>query len=459
MEQQILKINTSQKDFFQSGATRDVSFRKKTLQKLLIAIQENEKEICEALFKDFKKPEFESVVTETFIVINELKSVLKNLTRWAKPKSVSPTLLNFPSSDAIYYQPYGTVLIIAPFNYPFQLALLPLIGAVAAGNTAVLKPSEHTPHVSALIKKIVSQVFIPQHVSLIEGGVACSQELLKNTWDYIFFTGSVAVGKIVAKAAAEYLTPITLELGGKSPCIVDDTAKIPLAARRIVFGKFVNAGQTCIAPDYILVQKNVKQKLVDALIAEIERFYGKNPKDSPDLARIINYKNWQRLCGYLQGQKLAYGGQSDAETLYLSPTLVDEPPMDSAVMQEEIFGPILPVLSYENREDIKKVISKNPNPLSLYLFSENKKFSEKIIREFSFGGGTVNDTLVHFANPRLPFGGIGNSGMGNYSGKFSFETFSHKKSVVKRGTWIDLKIRYAPYSGKIKRLKQLLKWV
>lgn len=290
-------------------------------------------------------------------------------------------------------------MIIAPFNYPFQLALLPLIGAVAAGNTAVLKPSEHTPHVSALIKKIVSQVFIPQHVSLIEGGVACSQELLKNTWDYIFFTGSVAVGKIVAKAAAEYLTPITLELGGKSPCIVDDTAKIPLAARRIVFGKFVNAGQTCIAPDYILVQKNVKQKLVDALIAEIERFYGKNPKDSPDLARIINYKNWQRLCGYLQGQKLAYGGQSDAETLYLSPTLVDEPPMDSAVMQEEIFGPILPVLSYENREDIKKVIAKNPNPLSLYLFSENKKFSEKIIREFSFGGGTVNDTLVHLPIP------------------------------------------------------------
>ncbi len=435
-----------------------IDVRKKSLQKLLSNIIKYESDIIKALYDDFKKPEFEAIATETNYIISDLKETISNIHSFSKPKKVSASLLNFPSSDYIYYEPYGKVLIIAPWNYPFQLAICPLVAAVSAGNQVVLKPSELTPHTSAIIAKLISESFDKDHVTVEQGGVEKSNELLSRRWDYIFFTGSVAVGKIVAKAAAENLTPVTLELGGKSPCIVDETAKIELAARRIVWGKFINAGQTCIAPDYILVHHSVKEKLIDCLKNEIERTYGKEITSSPDFARIINLKNWERLISYLSGQNIVYGGPSDKETLFISPTIIDNPSLKSDVMQNEIFGPLLPIISYQNESELADIILSYEKPLSLYVFTERNQFADKVIEQFSFGGGCVNDTLMHIANKNLPFGGVGFSGMGAYHGKYSFETFSHKKSISKKGTWLDVPLRYAPYKNKLQMLKKLLKW-
>lgn len=436
-----------------------INERKEALKKLLKNIILHEEEILDALQKDFKKPRFESVISETSYVINDLKYTLKNISSWAKPKKVFPSLLNFPSSDYIYKEPYGKVLIISPWNYPFQLAISPLIAAVAAGNSVTLKPSELTPYTSAVVSKIVRESFDIRHVVVVTGDHTIAQDLLKKRWDYIFFTGSVPVGKIVAKAAAEHLTPVTLELGGKSPCIVDETANLPLAAKRIIWGKLFNAGQTCIAPDYIVVHYRMKKKLVPLLIKEIETALGENPEKSEDFARIINLKNWKRQLDLIENQFLLYGGQSNEEELYLAPTLLDEPIAESPVMQEEIFGPILPIITYENKENLYRILNRYEKPLSLYLFSEDKTFQNEIINNFSFGGGCINDTLTHFANKNLPFGGVGHSGMGAYHGKLGFDSFSHKKSVVKKANWLDIPLRYAPYKGKLNMIKRILNWL
>jgi aldehyde dehydrogenase (NAD+) len=437
----------------------NINYRKETLKKLLHCIETNENEIVQALYDDFKKPAFEAVLTETNYVISELKDTIKNVDKWAKPKKVLPSILNFPSADYIYKEPYGKVLIIAPWNYPFQLALCPLVSAVAAGNQVILKPSELTPKTSAIIAKIIANVFNSDHVEVIEGGVETSQNLLSKRWDYIFFTGSVPVGKIVAKAAAVHLTPVTLELGGKNPCIVDETANLKLAARRIVWGKFINAGQTCIAPDYILVKKDIKKKFVSYMKDEITAAYGLKPEESPDFARIIDAKNWDRLVRMIEPEKVIMGGQTDEESCYISPTLIDESNLDSLIMKDEIFGPLLPILSYESEADIQVIISKYEKPLSLYVFTKNNSFAKKIIKSYSFGGGCINDTIIHFSNKRLPFGGVGHSGIGAYHGSLSFDVFSHRKAIVKKANWLDLPMRYAPYKDKLATIKKVLKWM
>jgi aldehyde dehydrogenase (NAD+) len=436
----------------------NIAYRKKRLEKLLSIIILHENDIVTALYQDFKKSEFEAVITETSCVITSLKNTIKNLDRWAKPKRVAPSLLNFPSTDYILCEPYGKVLVIAPWNYPFQLALCPVIAAVAAGNQVVVKPSELTPNTSAIIAKIIGEIFDKSHVEVIEGGIEISQQLLSQRWDYIFFTGSVAVGKIVAKAAAEFLTPVTLELGGKNPCIVDKNCNIKLTAKRIVWGKFLNAGQTCIAPDYLLVHSTIKSKLMAALKEEIIFAYGTNPEVASDYPRIVNQKNWLRLTSFLENETIIFGGNTNAIDNYIAPTLLDECKWDSIVMQDEIFGPILPIISYQNETEIETTISRYEKPLSLYVFSTNIKWAKEIVKKYSFGGGCINDTIVHFTNHRLPFGGVGHSGIGAYHGKLSFDTFSHKKSIVQKGLWLDLPMRYAPYGTKIKSLKKLLNW-
>lgn len=436
-----------------------ITERKEALQKLLKNIIIHEEEILEALYKDFKKPKFEGVVSETSYVISDLKHTLKNISSWSKPKWVFPSLLNFPSTDKIYVEPYGKVLIIAPWNYPFQLALSPLIAAIAAGNSVTLKPSELTPYTAAVISKIVRETFDVRHALVVTGDATIAQDLLKKRWDYIFFTGSVPVGKIVAKAAAENLTPVTLELGGKSPCIVDETANLPLAAKRIVWGKLFNAGQTCIAPDYLLVHYRVKKKLIPLLIQEIKNALGEDSEKSEDFARIVNLKNWRRQVSLIENHFILYGGEHKEEELYMAPTLLDEPMAESLVMQEEIFGPILPIISYENKDALHKILSRYEKPLSLYLFSEDRAFQKEILTKYSFGGGCINDTLVHFSNKRLPFGGVGHSGIGAYHGPLGFLTFSHQKAVVKKANWLDVPLRYAPYKGKLKSIRKILNWL
>jgi len=446
-----------QRHYFSSQQTKSISFRKQLLKALRREVADCEQDIYNALQQDFKKSEFETYLSEIGIVLSELDLTISRLDSWARPKKVRSSLLNFPSSDRIYSDPYGSVLIIAPWNYPFQLAISPLIGAIAAGNTVIVKPSELTPKTSSLIANIIEKVFDTHHVAVIEGGRDVSQNLLNMRWDYIFFTGSVQVGKIVAKAAAEHLTPVTLELGGKNPCIIDETANIKLAAKRIAWGKLLNAGQTCIAPDYILIKDSIKQSFIDQLILEIEKAYTQNPGISIDYPRIINQKNFKRLTQLLSNQKIVYGGKVNEEDLYISPTIVDSPDMASELMKDEIFGPILPVMTFKDHSDLERVILSYDKPLSLYVFSSNNSFISKILDTFSFGGGAINDVMVQFANHRLPFGGVGHSGIGAYHGKGTFDTFSHKKAITKRASWIDPPFRYAPYKGKLSLIKKILR--
>ena len=455
---EIQTIVAQQKAFFRSHKTKDIAFRKSCLKRLLNELQKREKDIAKALYDDFRKPEFESVMTETGIVINELKLAIRKLNSWAKSRYIRPVLVNFPSSSRIYREPYGTVLLIAPWNYPFQLVFSPLIGAIAAGNTVVVKPSEHSANTSRVVSEIIAAVFEPAHVTVIQGEVAVAARLLRERWDYIFFTGSIAVGKIVAKAAAEYLTPTTLELGGKNPCIVDETALIPLAARRIVWGKFINCGQTCIAPDYILVHESVKEQFIEQCKREIIRMYDEDIQHSPDYGRIINSQNFEVLKQCISGQKVLSGGNTDLKDLYIQPTLLDNPNRESLVMKHEIFGPILPVIPYKTEQEINDYISSYEKPLAFYVFSNRAKFIKRLIANQSFGGGTINDTLVHFANHRLPFGGVGFSGVGAYHGKHSFDTFTFEKGITTRYNWLDLPVRYAPYRDKIKTLKFFMRW-
>jgi len=437
----------------------DIQYRKQSLIKLLNCVQLYEPEIIKALYDDFKKSEFEAIATETSYIISELNSTIKNIHKWAKPSKVWPSVINFPSTDYIYKEPYGKVLIIAPWNYPYQLAFAPLIAAVAAGNQVVVKPSELTPNTSKVVAQIIEETFDKKHVECVQGDHTVSGKLLAERWNYIFFTGSVAIGKIVAKAAAENLTPVTLELGGKNPCIIDETANLKLAAKRIVWGKFLNAGQTCIAPDYILISKKVKAEFVELIKTEINHAYGENPETSPDFPRIINDKNWKRLTAMLGNEKVLVGGQTNNLDFYIAPTVLDEPRLESLVMKDEIFGPILPILSYKTESDLDHIISNYNKPLSLFVFTNNNSFATKIIQKYSFGGGCINDTVIHFANSRLPFGGVGNSGIGAYHGKRSFDTFSHQKAIVKKATWVDIPLRYSPYKGKVALLKKILKWM
>ncbi len=453
----IPELISNQKTFFETGQTKNVDYIKSCLKSLKEEVVKREDDILKALHDDFKKPYFEGVMTETEIVLHDLKTFIKKIKSWSKPKRVGPNLLNFPSSAKIYNEPYGSVLVIGPWNYPYQLTFSPLIGALAAGNTVILKPSELTPNTSKITREIIEKVFDKKHVAVVEGGVPVAQELLAQRWDYIFFTGSVPVGKIVYQAAAKHLTPVTLELGGKNPCVIDETAKIALTAKRLVWGKFLNAGQTCIAPDYWLVHKSIKAKLIDAVKSELTKIYTENPEKSEDLARIINERNFDRLEKMIQNETCIIGGETNRSECYISPTLIDEPSLDSEVMKDEIFGPISAVISYETEADIEKIIKHYEKPLAFYVFSSNRKFAEKLIKKYSFGGGTINDTIIHFTNTNLSFGGVGHSGIGGYHGKKTYEIFCHQKGVVKRGTWLELPNRFAPYKGKINGIKRLMR--
>ncbi|MEG3658539.1 aldehyde dehydrogenase [Arenibacter palladensis] len=450
-----MKILEKQRDFFTRQKTKDVSFRKEALKRLYKEIVAREDDIAKAIYRDFKKPKFETLAAETQFVLAELKLTLKNIGSWASPERKSATLMNWPSSDWIYKEPYGAVLIIAPWNYPFQLAFAPMIAAVAAGNTVVVKPSEVTPHTASIISEIISAVFVPEHVTVVEGGVEVSQELLAEKWDYIFFTGSTRVGQIVYESAAKHLTPVTLELGGKNPTIVDETASINLAAKRIVWGKFLNAGQTCIATDYILVHKDVKDNLVGALKQSITKCYGENIEQSPDFSRTVSKGHFEGLKDMLEGQEILFGGNSNDEDNYLAPTLVNEPKLDSKLMKGEIFGPILPVIAYTNENDIERHLSNYGKPLATYVFSNREAFQKKIINRYSFGGGAINDTVIQITNKKLPFGGVGASGIGAYHGKRSFDLFSHQKSIIKKANWLDAPLRYPPYNLPMKLVKKI----
>jgi aldehyde dehydrogenase (NAD+) len=443
--------------FFASGKTRDLFFRKEALQKLRSAILMHEEELYEALHKDLHKSPFESYATEIGFVLDELRFHLKKLHKWAKPKRVSSSIVSFPARGYKTHEPLGTVLIIAPWNYPFQLMMAPLIGAISAGNTIIIKPSEIAENTAFVIEKIINSGFEKEYIHVAAGGVDVSQTLLKFKFDHIFFTGSPRVGKIVMQSAAKQMIPVTLELGGKSPCIVDETAPLKLTARRIVWGKLLNAGQTCIAPDYLFVHEKVKEPLIEALKEAIKKAYGEDAGKSPDFPRIITRANMERLATLLDGAKIAYGGHYDKEEKYFEPTILDEVNFDLPVMQQEIFGPILPVLTFNDPDEIISQVNARPRPLALYVFSKNNRFRKKIIGSIPAGGVTVNDTLMHIVSNRLPFGGVGNSGTGKYHGYFSFETFSNAKPVVYRGTWLDIPIRYAPYGKKLKVIKYLMR--
>lgn len=447
-----------QREFFDLGNTKEVRTRKnalKNLQKILVSYEDM---ICDALHADFKKPRFETLATETQMVLSELKFAIKNIENWSMPKRVRSNLVNFPSSDYVYSEPYGNVLIISPWNYPFLLSLSPLIGAVAAGNTVVLKPSELTPNSSRVLAEIIAKTFSKEHAAVIEGGVEISQQLLSEKWNYIFFTGSTRVGKIVYQKAAEHLTPISLELSGKNPCIVDDTANLKLAAKRIVWGKFLNTGQTCIASDYILAHHSIKNQLIEELKKCITKAYGDDIKNNTDFGRIATMEHYQKLKEKLENEKVVFGGNFNDSNRYIEPTLINEPHEESKIMKDEIFGPLLPILVYKSEEDIAKHLTKYGKPLGLYIFSNNRKFQKRIIKRFSFGGGIINDTVMQITNKYLPFGGVGNSGIGGYHGKHSFDLFSHQKSIMRKATWLDIPLRYPPYklpTSIVKKMKHL----
>ncbi|SHH44891.1 aldehyde dehydrogenase (NAD+) [Caloranaerobacter azorensis DSM 13643] len=454
---EIKELIDRQRKYFERGITLDINFRINMLKVLKSAIIENEKLILRALKEDLNKSDFEGYETEIGIVLDEIGYIIKNLRYWTKPKRVKTPITQFISKSYIYSEPYGVTLIIAPWNYPFQLVMAPLIGSISAGNCSIIKPSEYSPNTSKIISKIISDNFEEEFIAVIEGGIEVNKALLEEKFDYIFFTGSVNVGKIVMEAASKHLTPITLELGGKSPCIVDEDADVELAAKRIVWGKFLNAGQTCVAPDYLYLHKNIKDDFIKNAIKFIKEFFGENPLKSEDYPRIVNIKHFNRLKNLLKDGDVLYGGDFNEEKLYIAPTIIDNITWEDSIMQEEIFGPILPILMFEKLDEVIKIVNIRPKPLALYYFSNNKEKQERVIREISFGGGCINDTIVHLATPYLPFGGVGNSGMGNYHGKASFDTFSHKKSVLKKSNLIDISLRYPPYKNKINLLKKILK--
>jgi aldehyde dehydrogenase (NAD+) len=436
----------SQDQYFLSGATRSYESRRQSLILLKAALKKHENALMDALHKDLRKHPNESYISELGIIYDEIAYVLKGLKSWMKPQRVPTPMSLQPAVSHVVPEALGKILVIAPWNYPLQLAINPAVGALAAGNVVTLKPSELTPNVSAAIALMIRETFDPGLFAVVEGGVEVSTELLAQKWDHIFFTGSTAVGKIVAEAAAKQLTPYTLELGGKSPCIVTKSANISLAARRIVFGKLLNAGQTCVAPDYLLVEKGIENELVKAMIKEVEERYGKNPLDNPQFPKIVNDKNYQRLTSLIQPQLVVHGGRTDARERLIEPTFMLDVPLDSAVMKDEIFGPILPIVTFDSIDDAIRIVNSRPHPLALYIFSEHSDEQARVTRACRFGGGAINDVLMHLANAHLPFGGVGESGQGNYHGKNSFDCFVHQKAILKTATWFDMPIRYAPFT-------------
>ena len=443
-------IIEKQRAYFESGATRPLAHRLWALRRLKTVIRENERQITDALLSDLNKPREEAYLCEIGIVYEEIRYHLKHLRRWMKSRAVPTPIAQFRSKSFVSPEPYGVVLIMAPWNYPLQLCLAPLIGAISAGNCAVVKPSAYAPATSRVVAKIVKEAFPPEYITAVEGGREENSALLRERFDYIFFTGSVSVGRLVMEAAARNLTPVSLELGGKSPVIVDESADVTVAARRIAFGKTLNAGQTCVAPDYVFVERSIKEKFVAAYREAIAEFFPDGNMQS--FPHIVNDKHFDRLVGLMQGERVLLGGQSDREKRFIAPTLLDEVSPDAPIMQEEIFGPLLPILSFESIEEPIDYIRKNPKPLALYLFTKSRAVERRVLDTLSFGGGCINDTVIHLATPHMGFGGVGESGMGSYHGKASFDTFSHMRSIVRKAFFPDLPMRYRPYSEKKDKL-------
>ncbi len=453
----IEEIIKAQRDYFKTGETKSVDFRIEKLKILKDSIKEHKEEILEALNLDLNKSKLEGYATEIGVTFDDIDYAIKNIKKWSKKKHKKTSIINFPASSYTIRRPYGIALIISPWNYPFNLAIQPLVGAMAGGNCVVVKPSEFSPHTSKVINKIIESCFDSEYVVVVEGEKEINQKLLKEKFDYIFFTGSPRVGQIVMEAASQHLTPVTLELGGKSPCIVCDDANIDIAAKRIIWGKLINSGQTCIAPDYLLVHKDKKEELIRKMTRTIKEFYGEDPICSDDYGKIINKDHFERLIGYLDDGQILVGGKYDEEKLSIEPTLIDNLSLEDNIMNEEIFGPILPILEFEEIEEVFKVIEENPTPLALYLFTKSKDVEKRIVEEISFGGGCINDTIMHVSSHTMPFGGVGESGMGSYHGKKSFDTFTHEKSILKKSTLIDIPLRYPPYDGKLKWVEKIFK--
>lgn len=451
---EVLKV---QKKFYHSGKTRPVKCRIEKLKELREAIMRHEPEIMEALKKDLHKAPFEAYETEIGIVLEEISYTIRHLAGWAKPKRVRTPIVHFISSSYLYTEPYGSVLIMSPWNYPFQLTMAPLAGAIAAGNCCVVKPSEYSFHTSEIMEKIINEVFDREYVAVVRGGREANKHLLDERFDYIFFTGSPTVGRVVMEAASKHLTPVTLELGGKSPCIVDETANIRLAAKRIVWGKFLNSGQTCVAPDYLLVHRSVKEELLREMKRYIVKFYGENPLKSEEYPKIINQKHFDRLLGLMESGRIVTGGECSEETLQIAPTILDGVTWDSAVMQEEIFGPLLPVLEFDDVPEVLTMLSERPKPLAFYYFTTDRRREKYVLANASFGGGCINDTIIHLSNSHLPFGGVGESGMGQYHGRNSYDTFTHRKGIIRKSNLLDIDLRYPPFKNHLKLVKLLLK--
>lgn len=451
-QEQINNIIDTQRRFFSTGATLPCSYRIDALRRLKDSIKRHESDILAALKSDLGKGPQESYMCEVGLTLSEISYMLSHVRRFAKEKTIVTPLAQFASRSYVKPSPYGTVLIMSPWNYPFLLTMEPLVDAIAAGNTAVVKPSAYSPATSAVIAMIIEDCFKPEYVASVTGGRAENTCLLNADFDYIFFTGSQAVGKEVMRHAAEHLTPVTLELGGKSPCIIAADADLKLAARRIVFGKYLNCGQTCVAPDYVLCHSSVRDSFIECVKKEIVRQFGEKPLDNPDYGKIINEKHFNRILGLIDKDKLVHGGASDERTLRIEPSVMKDVTESDAVMQEEIFGPLLPVLTYDDEDSMLARINSHDHPLALYVFSGNKKFIKKVTSCVSFGGGCVNDTIIHLATSNMGFGGVGGSGMGSYHGKDGFNTFTHHKSIVDKKTWLDLPMRYQPYSKVMDKL-------
>ena len=447
------------RNYYQTGITRPYAFRRQQLQALQQAVRAYENEIAASLYADLKKSPEESYATESGLALAEIRLTLRYLRKWMRPRAVRTNLVNLPSSSKVYRDPLGVVLVIAPWNYPFQLSLIPLAGALAAGNCVVLKPSEAAPATAAILEKILTAIFPPEYVRVVQGdGAAIIPAMLQAfRFDHIFFTGSIPVGRSIYQLAAKDLVPVTLELGGKSPTVVESDADLKTAARRIVLGKFTNAGQTCIAPDYLLVHTDIKEKFLQQLQETIRQFYGEKEEESRDYGRIINEKRFDQLIGYLSQGKVRYGGRHDRSALFLSPTLLEGVSPDQPVMNEEIFGPLLPVFGFRTMDEALAIIQRNPDPLSFYLFTQDKAKQQAWMQRLSFGGGCINNTAWHFTNPHLPFGGLGPSGMGAYHGKYTFDIFTHDKPVMKTPNAIDPSIKYPPFKGKLKWFKWFIR--
>ena len=449
-------IVKKQRKYFDSGLTRDIEFRRSQLLKLLELLKNSEKEILTALYDDLGKSEFEGYETELSLVYEEIRHMLANISKYTRAKKVKVSLAQFPAKSRIYKEPLGLVLVVSPWNYPVLLSLMPLVGAIAAGNCVVLKPSNYSNNVSAMLEKLLSS-FDERLIKVVRGGRDVNSSLFDTKFDHIFFTGSVAVGKIVMAKAAQNLTPVTLELGGKSPCIIDKTANIKISAKRLVWGKLINCGQTCVAPDYIFAHKDIKAELISQMKQWIAKFYGENPLTSPDYPKIINKNHFDRLNSLIANAQDVWGGESSADTNQIAPAILDNVSWTDEIMQDEIFGPIMPIIEYSNLDDVIKLINSKPKPLALYLFTKSNAVERTCIRNVSYGGGCVNDILLHLASSTMPFGGVGESGMGSYHGAKSIDTFSHSKSIMKKFWSFDIPIRYAPYKNNLTILRKLLK--